>query len=241
MKTIIHKAEDRGFANHGWLQANHSFSFASWYNPEKVHFGALRVLNDDIIAPKMGFGTHPHDNMEIITIPLKGVLKHRDNMGDDWIPVVPGEVQVMSAGTGVQHSEINGSVDEYLSLFQIWIIPEEQSVKPRYDQKTFSEADRKGRLQTLVTSFKDEEENSLKIHQDAKLSRIDLKEGQSFTYDLKSKDHGVYVMNISGGVSILDINLSTRDALGISETSDFEINATEDSELLFIEVPMISL
>ena len=113
MKTIIHKAEDRGFANHGWLQANHSFSFASWYNPEKVHFGALRVLNDDIIAPKMGFGTHPHDNMEIITIPLKGVLKHRDNMGDDWIPVVPGEVQVMSAGTGVQHSEINGSVDEY--------------------------------------------------------------------------------------------------------------------------------
>lgn len=241
MKTIIHKAEDRGFANHGWLQANHSFSFASWYNPEKVHFGALRVLNDDIIAPKMGFGTHPHDNMEIITIPLKGVLKHRDNMGDDWIPVVPGEVQVMSAGTGVQHSEINGSVDEYLSLFQIWIIPEEQSVKPRYDQKTFSEADRKGRLQTLVTSFKDEDENSLKIHQDAKLSRIDLKEGQSFTYDLKSKDHGVYVMNISGGVSILDINLSTRDALGISETSDFEINATEDSELLFIEVPMISL
>ena len=163
MKTIIHKAEDRGFANHGWLQANHSFSFASWYNPEKVHFGALRVLNDDIIAPKMGFGTHPHDNMEIITIPLKGVLKHRDNMVDDWIPVVPGEVQVMSAGTGVQHSEINGSVDEYLSLFQIWIIPEERSVKPRYDQKTFSEADRKAKLQTLVTSFKDEDENSLKI------------------------------------------------------------------------------
>ena len=241
MKTIIHKAEDRGFANHGWLQANHSFSFASWYNPEKVHFGALRVLNDDIIAPKMGFGTHPHDNMEIITIPLKGVLKHRDNMGDDWIPVVPGEVQVMSAGTGVQHSEINGSVDEYLSLFQIWIIPEEQSVKPRYDQKTFSEADRKGRLQTLVTSFKDEDENSLKIHQDAKLSRIDLKEGQSFTYDVKSNDHGVYLMNISGRVSISDVNLNTRDALGISETSDFEINATEDSELLFIEVPMISL
>lgn len=241
MKTIIHKAEDRGFANHGWLQANHSFSFASWYNPEKVHFGALRVLNDDIIAPKMGFGTHPHDNMEIITIPLKGVLKHRDNMGDDWMPVVPGEVQVMSAGTGVQHSEINGSVDEYLSLFQIWIIPEERSVKPRYDQKTFSEADRKGKLQTLVTSFKDEDENSLKIHQDAKLSRIDLKEGESFTYALKSKDHGVYVMTISGEVSISDFNLNSRDAICISETSDFEINATENSELLFIEVPMITL
>ena len=241
MKTIIHKAEDRGFANHGWLQANHSFSFASWYNPEKVHFGALRVLNDDIIAPKMGFGTHPHDNMEIITIPLKGVLKHRDNMGEDWIPVVPGEVQVMSAGTGVQHSEINGSVDEYLSLFQIWIIPEERSVKPRYDQKTFSEDDRKGNLQTLVTSFKDDDEKSLKIHQDAKLSRIDLKEGQSFAYDLKSKDHGVYIMNICGGVSISDVNLNTRDAIGVSETSDFEINAIEDTELLFIEVPMISL
>lgn len=241
MKTIIHKAEDRGFANHGWLQANHSFSFASWYNPEKVHFGALRVLNDDIIAPKMGFGTHPHDNMEIITIPLKGVLKHRDNMHDEWQPVMPGEVQVMSAGTGVQHSEINGSVDEYLSLFQIWIIPEERSVKPRYGQKKFDKAGRKGKLQTLVTSFRDEDENSLKIHQDAKLSRIDLKEGESFTYALKSKDHGVYLMTISGGVSISDFNLNSRDAIGISETSDFEINATEDSELLFIEVPMITL
>lgn len=241
MKTIIHKAEDRGFANHGWLQANHSFSFASWYNPEKVHFGALRVLNDDIIAPKMGFGTHPHDNMEIITIPLKGVLKHRDNMGEDWIPVVPGEVQVMSAGTGVQHSEINGSVDEYLSLFQIWIIPEERSVKPRYDQKTFSEDDRKGKLQTLVTSFNDEDDHSLKIHQDAKLSRIDLEAGSSFTYKLKSNAHGVYVMTISGGVSISEFNLNSRDAIGISETSNFEIKATDASELLFIEVPMINL
>ncbi|MCB0399685.1 MAG: pirin family protein [Winogradskyella sp.] len=241
MKTIIHKAEDRGFANHGWLQANHSFSFAGWYNPEKVHFGALRVLNDDIIAPKMGFGTHPHDNMEIITIPLKGVLKHRDNMGDKWIPVVPGEVQVMSAGTGVQHSEINGSTDEYLSLFQIWIIPEERSVKPRYDQKTFDAEGRNGKLQTLVTSFKDKDETSLKIHQDAKISRIDLKGGESFTYDLKSEAHGVYVMTISGGVSISDINLKSRDALGVSETSDFEINADEDSELLLIEVPMLTL
>ncbi len=241
MKTIIHRAEDRGYANHGWLQANHSFSFASWYNPEKVHFGALRVLNDDVIAPKMGFGTHPHDNMEIITIPLKGVLKHRDNMGDDWIPVVPGEVQVMSAGTGVQHSEINGSVDEYLSLFQIWIIPEKRSVQPRYDQKMFSAEDRNGKLQTLVTSFKDDDDYSLKIHQDARLSRIDLKGGKSFTYDLKSKDHGVYVMNISGGVSIADTQLNSRDALGISETADFDINAIEDSELLFIEVPMINL
>ena len=241
MKTIIHKAEDRGFANHGWLQANHSFSFANWYNPEKVHFGALRVLNDDIIAPKMGFGTHPHDNMEIITIPLKGVLKHRDNMGDDWIPVIPGEVQVMSAGTGVQHSEINGSVDEYLSLFQIWIIPEERSVKPRYDQKAFNSEDRQGKLQTLVTSFKDEDSESLKIHQDAKLSRIDLKGGESFTYELKSENHGVYIMTISGNINVDQNTLETRDAIGISETNSFNIDAKEGSELLFIEVPMLKL
>ncbi|PNQ72910.1 hypothetical protein C1T31_09390 [Hanstruepera neustonica] len=241
MKTIIHKAEDRGFANHGWLQANHSFSFAGWYNPEKVHFGALRVLNDDVIAPKMGFGTHPHDNMEIITIPLKGVLKHRDNMHDEWQPVLPGEVQVMSAGTGVQHSEINGSVDEYLSLFQIWIIPEKQGVAPRYDQKQFDAEARKGKLQLLVSSFDDSDSESLKIHQDARLSRIDLSNGETFTYKLKSNEHGVYVMNISGNADIDDNILETRDAIGISETESFEIHAKDDLELLFIEVPMMNL
>lgn len=241
MKKVIHKADSRGFANHGWLQANHSFSFASWHNAEKVHFGALRVLNDDIIAPKMGFGTHPHDNMEIITIPLKGVLKHRDNMKDEWQPVVPGEVQVMSAGTGVQHSEINGSVDEYLSLFQIWVIPEERNVAPRYDQKMFNKEDRKGKLQTLVTSFKDKDDESLKIHQDAKLSRIDLSNGNTFKYQLKSKDHGVYVMTISGEVEIEKDILNTRDAIGISETDSFSMSSKGDSELLFIEVPMIKL
>lgn len=241
MKTIIHKAEDRGFANHGWLQANHSFSFANWYNPEKVHFGALRVLNDDVIAPKMGFGTHPHDNMEIITIPLKGMLKHRDNMHDEWQPVLPGEVQVMSAGTGVQHSEINGSVDEYLSLFQIWIIPEKQGVAPRYDQKQFDAEARKSKLQLLVSSFDDSDSKSLKIHQDARLSRIDLSNGETFTYKLKSNEHGVYVMNISGNAKIDDNILETRDAMGISETESFEIHAKDDLELLFIEVPMMNL
>lgn len=241
MKTIVHKADSRGFANHGWLQANHSFSFASWYQPDKVHFGALRVLNDDIIAPKMGFGTHPHDNMEIITIPLKGVLKHRDNMKDDWQEVRPGEVQVMSAGTGVQHSEINGSVDEYLSLFQIWIIPDKRNVAPRYDQKKFSAEDRKEKLQTLVTSIGSKDEESLKIHQDAKLSRIDLSEGETFTYNLMSKDHGVYIMNISGESEINNEVLESRDALGISETDRFNILSKTDSELLFIEVPMIEL
>lgn len=238
MKTIIHRATSRGFANHGWLQANHSFSFANYYNSEKMNFGALRVLNDDVIAPKMGFGTHPHNNMEIITIPLKGVLKHRDNMHDKWQPVVPGEVQVMSAGTGVQHSEINGSVDEHLSLFQIWIMPNKQSVEPRYDQKTFNESDRKNKLQTLVTSIEEDFKGSLKIHQDAKISRIDLDKDQIFKYELKSENHGVYVMNIHGNVSVDGNYLETRDAIGISESSLFEIKANEDSSLLFIEVPM---
>lgn len=241
MKTIIHKADSRGFANHGWLQANHSFSFASWNNPERVHFGALRVLNDDIIAPKMGFGTHPHDNMEIITIPLKGVLKHRDNMNNDWQSVLPGEVQVMSAGTGVQHSEINGSVEDYLSLFQIWIIPQKRNVEPRYDQKTFKAEDRKGKLQTIVSSFDDKNLSGLKIHQDAKLSRLDLTEGETFTYELKSKNHGVYIMTISGKVDITGEILESRDAIGISETDDFSIVSKAESELLLIEVPMMTL
>ncbi|HKK11818.1 MAG TPA: pirin family protein [Flavobacteriaceae bacterium] len=238
MKTIIHKAESRGFANHGWLHATHSFSFANYYNREKMHFGALRVLNDDIIAPKMGFGTHPHNNMEIITIPLKGVLKHRDNMHAEWQPVVPGEVQVMSAGTGVQHSEINGSANEHLNLFQIWIIPNQQDIKPRYDQKKFKAENRKNQLQTLVTSINDSDAESLKIHQDAVLSRIDLDEGKTFEYQLKSEDHGVYVMTIHGDISIDGKQLKTRDAIGISETGSFEVRANEDSGILFIEVPM---
>ncbi len=193
---------NRGFANHGWLQANHSFSFANYYDPEKVQFGALRVLNDDIIAPKMGFSTHPHDNMEIITIPLKGVLKHRDSMHNEWQTIEAGEVQVMSAGSGLMHSEMNGSNEEYLSLFQIWIIPNEKNVTPRYDQKFFEKSDRDNKLQVLVTSMNDGHDGSLKIHQNAKLSRIDLKANNSFEYNLISKDHGVYVMNIAGNINI---------------------------------------
>lgn len=238
MKTIIHKADSRGFANHGWLQANHSFSFASYNNPEKVHFGALRVLNDDIIAPKMGFGTHPHDNMEIITIPLKGVLKHKDNMSDAWLSVLPEEVQVMSAGTGVQHSEINGSSDEHLSLFQIWIFPDKQNVAPRYDQKSFDINGRKNKLQTLVSSIQVDHKGSLKINQDAIISRIDLDENTTFEYKLKSRNHGVYVMTIFGKLTITEKVLETRDAIGISETDSFNIKTEEFSQLLFIEVPM---
>tara|TARA_R110002049_G_scaffold1498_1_gene11583 strand:+ start:7508 stop:8230 length:723 start_codon:yes stop_codon:yes gene_type:complete len=238
MKTIIHKADSRGFANHGWLQANHSFSFANYFDKDKVQFGALRVLNDDMIAPKMGFGTHPHDNMEIITIPLKGVLKHRDSMHNEWQSIESGEVQVMSAGTGLQHSEINGSEDEHLSLFQIWIIPNQRNVEPRYGQKTFDAKDRKNTLQTLVTSIDENHEGSLKIHQDAVISRIDLSEGKSFKYTLKSENHGVYAMTVFGETVINDTVLETRDAIGISETHDFKINAKTDSGILFIEVPL---
>jgi len=239
MKTVIHKAETRGFANHGWLQANHSFSFANFFDKNRIQFGALRVLNDDVIAPKMGFGTHPHNNMEIITIPLNGVLKHKDNMGDEWIPVVPGEVQVMSAGTGVQHSEINGSNSEHLSLFQIWILPNKEQVQPRYDQKTFDADARKNKLQKLVSSIDEDHDASLKIHQDALISRIDLDKGTIFEYPLKSENHGVYVMTVFGHHTINENVLKTRDAIGISETESFKIKAIEDSELLFIEVPMI--
>ncbi|MDN3493273.1 pirin family protein [Winogradskyella bathintestinalis] len=241
MKKIIHKSNSRGFADHGWLKARHSFSFASWNNLERINFGALRVLNDDIIAPKMGFGTHPHENMEIITIPLKGVLKHRDNMNNDWQSVNPGEVQVMSAGTGVQHSEINGSNTESLSLFQIWIIPQKQNVEPRYAQKMFHAEDRKNKFQTLVTSFDDIEEKSLKIHQDAKISRLDLSEGKTITYTLKSDNHGVYMMLISGEIVLDKENFETKDAIGIFKTDNFKFSAITQSELLFIEVPMIKL
>ncbi|WP_317131654.1 pirin family protein [Formosa maritima] len=236
---MIHKAANRGFANHGWLQANHSFSFANYFDKDKIQFGALRVLNDDIIAPKMGFGTHPHQNMEIITIPLSGVLKHRDNMHQDWQQILPGEVQVMSAGTGIQHSEINGSADEHLSLFQIWVIPNKQNVKPRYDQKSYSSEDRKNKIQTLVTSIEENHKGSLKIHQDTIISRIDLDKDKTLEYKLKSKHHGVYIMNIFGKIKIHNEIISTRDAIGISDIENFSILAEDDSGLLLIEVPMI--
>ena len=238
MTLVFHSASSRGFANHGWLQANHSFSFANFYDPKKMNFGALRVLNDDLIAPSMGFGTHPHDNMEIITIPLSGLLKHKDSMGNSWEEVKAGEVQVMSAGTGIQHSEINGSASEFLSLFQIWILPNKNNVTPRYDQHYFEPLS-DGELQVLVASIDEETANkSLKIHQDAQISRLNLAANTSFDYPVKSSRHGVYVMQIHGISKINTTQLQSRDAVGISETDDFKIEASEDSQLLFIEVPV---
>ena len=238
MSLVFHSATSRGFANHGWLQANHSFSFANFYDPKKMNFGALRVLNDDLIAPSMGFGTHPHDNMEIITIPLYGVLKHKDSMGNSWEEVKAGEVQVMSAGTGIHHSEINGSASESLSLFQIWIVPNKKDVKPRYDQRFFETA-QDGELQILVTSIEDtSSDSSLNIHQDAQISRTNLSANTSFEYTLKSQNHGVYVMQVFGVSKIETTELNPRDAVGITEIENFKVDVLEDSQLLFIEVPI---
>jgi len=240
MKLVYHEAASRGFANHGWLQANHSFSFANFYNAEKMNFGTLRVLNDDLIAPGMGFGTHPHDNMEIITIPLSGLLKHKDSMGNKWEEVKAGEVQVMSAGSGIQHSEINGSKTEFLSLFQIWILPNKNNVSPRYDQAYF-ETPSTGVLQVLVSSIDSEKTSGLKIYQDAQISRLNLIAGATFEYALKSKSHGVYVMQVTGVSEVSGQHLNQRDAVGISKVNTFLVEAQEDAQLLFIEVPILSL
>jgi quercetin 2,3-dioxygenase len=186
----------------------------------------------------MGFGTHPHDNMEIITIPLSGLLKHKDSMGNSWEAVKAGEVQVMSAGTGIQHSEINGSSTESLSLFQIWIVPNKRNVTPRYDQ-CFFEQSLDGELQVLVTSIeKTSTDSSLKIHQDAQISRINLAANTSYDYTLKSPNHGVYVMQVYGVSKIDTTELNSRDAVAISEVNGFKIKATEESQLLLIEVPV---
>lgn len=236
MKQIFHKASERGFANHGWLNAAHSFSFANYYNPDKVHFGKLRVLNDDVVAPSKGFGIHPHENMEIITIPLAGALKHSDNMGNEGV-ITTGEVQVMSAGTGVLHSEFNASKTEPVNLFQIWIFTDEKGHKPRYDQKKFNPESRQNKWQLLVSP--DGHNDSLWIHQDAFISVIDFNGEGTTEYNLKSAENGVYFMLIDGEVSIDETVLEKRDAVGIWEiTEPVQVSFSQKSKLLAVEVPM---
>jgi redox-sensitive bicupin YhaK (pirin superfamily) len=235
MKTIIHRASERGHANHGWLDAHHSFSFANWYDPSKIHFGMLRVLNDDIVSGGQGFGMHPHNDMEIITIILEGALQHKDNMGNGSV-IKPGDVQVMSAGTGVMHSEFNPSPTEKTNLFQLWIFPKENGIKPRYDQKTFSSEERKNKIQTVASGFK--KNGELYIHQDAALSLANVEKGKSISYAISKEGNGTYVMVIKGEIEINGEKLSQRDAIGISETADFTIAANEDAELLIVDVPM---
>ncbi len=235
MKKVIHKAGNRGHANHGWLNAWHSFSFASYHDPEKVHFGVLRVLNDDTIAGGMGFGTHPHDNMEIITIPLSGQLEHKDSMGNTGI-ISKGEVQVMSAGTGIQHSERNKNQDEPLKLLQIWLFPDNKNVSPRYDQKTFDLEAAKNNLLTIVSPMGEKE--GLNIHQKAWFSLGRLDRYFSTTYKLKDKKNGIYAFVIDGELSINGEKLSSRDALGITDAGEVDIKAESESELLLMEIPL---
>ncbi|QTD37518.1 pirin family protein [Polaribacter batillariae] len=235
MKKIIHKAITRGEANHGWLKSYHTFSFASYQNPERMNFGMLRVLNDDVVQPKMGFGTHPHKNMEIISIPISGVLSHKDSM-DNKRAIEVGEVQVMSAGTGLTHSEFNDSKTDAVNFLQLWIIPETENVTPNYEQKRFSEAGRKNKFQTLVSPKDKQVEGSLPINQQGYIYMIDLEDGFATTYSLKN---GAYFFLIEGEVQIANETINRRDAIGISETNKVAIKALEQSKLLVIDVPMM--
>ncbi len=234
MKTIIHKADTRGHVNFGWLNSNHSFSFGHYYNPERIQFGKLRVLNDDIVVGGAGFPTHPHDNMEIISIPLEGALAHRDSTGTEKA-IHTGEVQIMSAGSGLTHSEYNFSKEDHVNFLQIWIMPKEMNIEPRYDQRTFSAEDRKNMLQTVVAPDKDE---ALWINQDAWITLSDLDKDSTITYDLKKNGNGVYLFVLDGEIQINDQKLSKRDAIGISDTSSFEVEANSGANLLLIDIPM---
>ena len=237
MKTILHKSNTRGYANHGWLESYHSFSFASYQNPNRMNFGMLRVLNDDIVQPTKGFGTHPHQNMEIISIPITGPLSHKDSMGNQRAIEV-GEVQVMSAGTGLTHSEFNDSKTSASNFLQLWIIPEEMNVEPYYDQKSFSIEGRKNQLQTLVAQKDKLEGEALPISQQAYIYRSDLEAQKSLKVNLKSNKNGVYIFVIEGEIEVADTNLSRRDAIGVYDTNIIDIIAKVDSQFIVIEVPM---
>jgi len=236
MKSIFHPAQERGHANHGWLNAHHSFSFASWYNPYKTHFGALRVLNDDEILSGMGFGTHPHDNMEIVTIPLKGSIAHKDSMGNSGI-IKAGDVQIMSAGTGVMHSEFNASQTEELNLLQLWVFPKLKEITPRYEQKTFRLEKNHNSFTTLVSP--DEQGESVWINQDAFFSLGTFDANITIEYQMNIKGNGAFVFLIEGSCVIDATNLERRDAIGIWETENFTIATTSPSKILVVEVPMI--
>jgi redox-sensitive bicupin YhaK (pirin superfamily) len=236
MKTALHKAATRGHANHGWLDSWHTFSFAGYYEPTRVRFGALRVLNDDMVAPDMGFGTHPHDNMEIISIALEGDLEHEDSLGNKQV-IRQGDVQVMSAGTGVAHSEKNRNKDRPVKFLQIWVFPNKKDVAPRYDQKTFSDAEKQNNLVTVVSPMG--EKTGVNIYQDAWFSMGKLDNGTTLTYDLKKEGNGVYAFLLEGDVTINEVVLNRRDGLGIWDEKSLSITANSNAELLLMEVPMI--
>ena len=235
MKTTLYKAENRGHADHGWLNTYHSFSFAGYYNPEQIHFGALRVLNDDTIAPDRGFGTHPHDNMEIITIPIEGTLTHKDSMGNGS-EIREGDVQVMSAGSGVFHSEANKDHHQQVQLFQIWVFPNKKNVTPRYDQISLRDIEKENEFYQILSPSPDDQ--GVWIHQDAWFSMGKLKASSSHTYNIKRDGNGLYVFMIEGRAEVAGQILNKRDALGLWETSSVDIEIKEDSWILLMDIPM---
>lgn len=234
--TILHKAETRGHANHGWLNSYHTFSFANYYNPERMHFGALRVLNDDTVEAGMGFGTHPHNNMEIISIPLEGDLEHKDSMNTVAV-IKNGDIQVMSAGSGITHSEYNKNADKTVKFLQIWVFPKTKNVQPRYDQITLKEEDRLNKLQQILSPNSDDE--GVWIHQDAWFHLGKFDNEKTADYSLKKDGNGVYAFVLSGSFTINGIELNKRDGLGIWNTNKLSLAATtQGSEILLMEVPM---
>lgn len=235
MKTIVHKANTRGDANHGWLKSKHTFSFANYYNPERMGFGALRVINDDHVEGGMGFGTHPHRDMEIISIPTAGKLAHKDTIGTNGI-IESGEIQVMSAGTGIAHSEMNGNANIPVKFFQIWVMPNKQGVEPRYQQLKIADMLKPNEFGQILSPNPDDA--GVWIHQDAWFHMGNLDKGVSASYELKGNQHGVYAFVIEGKVKVGDEVLDTRDGIGIIDITGFEVEALEDSRVLLMEVPM---
>lgn len=235
MRSVIHKADSRGLADHGWLNSRHSFSFASYHNPERVRFGLLRVLNDDIVQPGEGFGTHPHDNMEIISIPLNGALAHKDSTGNEHI-INTGDVQIMSAGSGLYHSEYNASKKELVNFLQIWVFPKLHDIEPRYDQRTFSAHDRENKFLTVVSP--ERSADTLWINQDAYFSLGTIEKGKTVRYDIKNSGNGLYIFVIEGKVNAEGILLGRRDAAGLEDITTVNLTADKNSEVLLIDVPM---
>jgi redox-sensitive bicupin YhaK (pirin superfamily) len=235
--TVLHKSETRGHANHGWLDSKHTFSFASYHNPDRMHFGVLRVLNDDRVDPGMGFGTHPHDNMEIISIPLEGDLEHKDSMNNLAV-IKKGDIQVMSAGTGIYHSEYNRNKDKLTKFLQIWVFPNKKNVTPRYDQITLNTSDRHNKLQQILSPNADDE--GVWIHQDAWFHMGKFDKGFKTNYNIKRKGNGVYAFVLKGDIKINNQVLAERDGFGIWETETISIESiSQNAELLLMDVPMM--
>ena len=235
MKTIYHAADSRGDANHGWLKSKHTFSFANYHNPERMGFGALRVINDDFVIAGQGFGKHSHRDMEIISIPLSGKLGHGDNIGNNGT-IETGEIQVMSAGTGITHSEMNGDDKEAVKFLQIWVIPNKMKVEPRYQQVRMDDILKPNEFNQVLSPNSDDA--GVWIHQDAWFSMGDFDNGVTQTYELKNPDNGVYIFVISGKVVVNGNTLDTRDGLGVWDTKNFTMDVIDDAKVLLMEVPM---